>query len=475
MKTKGTVLYLALLMGLSLMAQEAERPNIVLIMCDDLGWADVGFNGNADIATPHLDRLAAQGAIFKRFYSGGAVCSPTRASCLTGRNPYRMGIYTANAGHMKPQEITLPELLQGAGYATGHFGKWHLGTLTTTIEDSNRGRPRDFSHYSPPSANGYNAYFVTEAKVPTYDPMIRPRVFDTLKGENLRFGWAAVEDRKAPKELMSYGSHYWYGREQLELNNLEGSDSRVIMDRVMPFVRSTVRAHQPFFAAVWFHTPHLPLVATKVQRDRYAHLPYKQQLLYASITSMDEQVGRLWAQLEALGQAENTMLWFCSDNGPENGTPGSSGPFRERKRSLYEGGVRVPGFVIWPNKIKAGTLDFPAVTSDYLPTILDYLDMEYPDDRPLDGISLKEALEGRIQKREKAIGFQNGKKRSWVSQQYKLISNDGGETYELYNLIQDKGETRNIAEKYKNKVNIMKADLLAWIQSCRQSDAEMDY
>ncbi|MEO1012975.1 MAG: sulfatase-like hydrolase/transferase [Bacteroidota bacterium] len=457
---------------------DSKRPNIVLIMCDDLGWGDVGFNGNTEVKTPNLDRLAAKGIKFNRFYSAGPVCSPTRASCLTGRNPFRMGIYTANTGFLKPEEITLPELLKKEGYATGHFGKWHLGTLTTTLRDANRGRPRDSSNYTIPTSHGYDTYFVTESKVPTYDPMVKPAVFDTLRGENLRYGWAALENPHDPRKVESYGTYYWTGPEQLELKNLEGSDSRVIMDRALPFIEKAVERERPFFSVIWFHTPHLPLVATREYRKKYGHLPYKHQLFYASITRMDEQVGRLWDELEALGKAENTMLWFCSDNGPENGTPGSAGPFRARKRSLYEGGVRVPAFAVWPAHFKPDQMvDAPSVTSDYLPTLIDYLNILYPDgDRPLDGISLKPILDGKQIRRNSPIGFQaKAHKMSWVTDRYKLISVDDGNTFELYDLLKDRGETTDIASDRPKEVARLRQRLLTWVTSCAQSDHGKDY
>ncbi|MDN5216841.1 sulfatase-like hydrolase/transferase [Fulvivirgaceae bacterium BMA12] len=454
-----------------------ERPNVILIMCDDLGWGDVGFNGNKEIKTPNLDRLAAAGITLSRFYSAGPVCSPTRASCLTGRNPFRMGIPTANSGHMRPEEITLPELLKSKGYHTGHFGKWHLGTLTATIKDANRGKPRDYSNYAIPMANGYDEYFVTESKVPTYDPMIFPSSFKEELGESKRYGWAAIEDKSDTRKPEFFGTHYWVGPERPELTNLEGDDSRVIMDRVIPFMRRSVSSGHPFFSVVWFHTPHLPLVATKKYRDMYSAHSHKKQLLYASITMMDEQVGRLWDELEKMGQADNTMLWFCSDNGPERGTPGSAGPFRERKRSLYEGGLRVPAFVIWPDKVKSGqVINTPCVTSDYLPTITDFLGIIYPDsDRPIDGISLKDILISDQTERKRAIGFQAPKKMSWVTDQYKLISNDEGQTFELYDLINDKSETKDISAENKKLVAGMKKDLLAWVASCRRSEEGKDY
>ena len=457
--------------------QVSAQPNIVLIMCDDLGWGDVGFNGNTLIKTPHLDQLAKEGVILKRFYSGGPVCSPTRASVITGRHPFRMGIYTANAGHMKPEEITLPELLATKGYATGHFGKWHLGTLTAMIHDANRGRPRNYSHYSIPTQHGYETYFCTESKVPTWDPMIKPSVFDTAQGESLRYGWAAMEDTTDSRIPQTYGTYYWTAREKMELSNLEGDNSRIIIDRVMPFVQTAISHHRPFFTTIWFHTPHLPVATSQDYRELYADLSHEKQLYYGSITAMDEQVGRLVNFLKAQGQFDNTMIWFCSDNGPERQTPGSSGPYRERKRSLYEGGVRVPAFVVWPRQLNAGTeASFPAVTSDYLPTIMDYLNIDYPDDsRPVDGISLRALLEGQRKERNSPIGFQHRDRMSWVDDQYKLISTNEGKTFELYDLLLDPSEKENIISRQKERADEMKKSLFEWISSCKQSDMGEDY
>lgn len=454
--------------------EQAPRPNILLIMCDDLGWGDVGFNGHPDIQTPNLDRLARQGVILNRFYSASPVCSPTRASVLTGRNPYRMGIYHANTGHLPSEEITLPELLQSAGYRTGHFGKWHLGTLTRTIKDANRGRPRDSTHYALPTSHGYDAYFCTESKTPTWDPMIKPRYFDQEKGESLRYGWAAATDTQ---RIENYGTYYWTGPEQLELKNLEGDDSRIIMDRALPFMGQAVAENRPFFSTIWFHTPHLPLVTSEKYRAKYSDLSHRKQLHHGSITAMDDQVGRLWEYLEALDVAENTLLWFCSDNGPENNTPGLSGPYRERKRSLYEGGVRVPALAIWPKVIPPGSkTSLPMNTSDYLPTILDYLDLPYPQpQRPLDGLSLRPHLEKGVSTREEAMGFLIRKKRSWVTDQYKLISNDDGATYELYDLLNDPGEKSNLADSLVQIASTMRMALEDWMQSCAKSDSGADY
>ena len=400
----------------------SEQPNIILIMTDDLGWGDVGFNGNEVIQTPHLDQLASSGIVLNRFYSASAVCSPTRASVLTGRNPVRVGVPTANQGHLREDEITLAELVQEAGYATGHFGKWHLGTLTTSMRDSNRGRPGDSSHFSIPTQHGFDVYFSTEAKVPTYDPMHKPVAFDTLNGESLRYGWAAIQEEQ-PTE--AYGTHYFTHPGEPETENLSGDNSKVIMDRALPFITSSVEKSQPFFAIIWFHTPHLPVVADSAYRMLYNAYTHEEQIYFGTITAMDDQVGRLRKQLQELGALDNTMIWFASDNGPERDTPGSAGPFRERKRSLHEGGVRVPAFVSWPAGLKGNTsLSAPAITSDYLPTLVDYLGLSYPEERILDGISLVDILSGKQTERGKPIGFLFREKRSWVDDRYKLISKD---------------------------------------------------
>ena len=147
-------------------AETGERPNVLLAMTDDQGWGDVGYNGHATLKTPALDEMARSGLRFQRFYSGAPVRSPTRGSCLTGRHPYRCGIFFANSGHMRKREVTLAEVLRTRGYVTGHFGKWHLGTLTKKVTESNRGGPRGVAHYSPPWLNGFDVCFSTEAQTP---------------------------------------------------------------------------------------------------------------------------------------------------------------------------------------------------------------------------------------------------------------------------------------------------------------------
>ena len=450
--------------------ESPARPNIILIMADDLGWGDVGFNGNTVIQTPHLDRLAAGGVRLERFYAASAVCSPTRASVLTGRNPIRVGVPTANSGHLNKEEHTLAEMLKDAHYATGHFGKWHLGTLTTSMRDSNRGRTGDSTHFSIPTEHGFDTYFSTEAKVPTFDPMLKPVAYDTLRGESLRYGWAAV-DSEAPSA--AYGTHYWTDTTEPETINLAGDNSKVIMDRVLPFISNAADAGAPFFTVIWFHTPHLPVVADTLYRNRYAEYTHEEQLYYGTISAMDDQVGRLVSHLETLGVVDDTMIWFGSDNGPEIRTPGSAGPFRERKRSLHEGGVRVPAFLHWPAAIPRGaSLAVPAVTSDYLPTVAEWLRLPVPASRPLDGISLVPLLSEERMERGTPIGFYFRQQRSWVNDTYKLITKDEGQSYELYNIVTDPEEQHNIIMDYPDQAAQMREQLLVWEQEVAEAPME---
>jgi len=430
-----------------------RRPNIILMMADDMGWADPGYMGNKVIRTPHLDAMAAAGLRFNRFYAAAPVCSPTRGSCLTGRHPYRYGIFHANVGHLPPQEITLAELLKPHGYATGHFGKWHLGTLTQTERDSNRGGQRGAKHYSPPWDNGFDHCFSTEAKVPTWNPMRKPGSDD------------------------AYGTAYWKTGGTKATENLEGDDSKIIMDRVIPFIRDAVKREERFFAVIWFHSPHLPIVAGAKYLKMYSDLVQSKAHYYGCITAMDAQIGRLRKELRNFGAADNTMLWFCSDNGPEGRAgraPGSAAPLRGRKRSLFEGGIRVPGLLEWPAKVKPGSvIDVPACTSDYLPTTLNVLGIEMPDRRPMDGVSLP-LIEGPIRKRPCPIAFQSGKQLTLIGNRYKLISPDNAKTWMLFDLVADLSETHDIAGQHPDIVRRMRIALETWRKSCEDSRTAPD-
>lgn len=442
-------------------AKKKEKPNIILIMADDLGWGDVGFNGNPVVRTPHLDEMASAGVQFTRAYAGAPVCSPTRGSCLTGRNAERYGIYFANVGHLPREEVTIAELLKKEGYATGFFGKWHLGTLSLEERDGHRGgKESERRHYSPPWENGFDVAFATEQAVPTWDPM---------------------KNQTIP-------TRYWTGAGISEKDNLEGDDSRVIMDRALPFIGKAARDKAPFLSVIWFHTPHTPVVAGAPYMERYPGFNDDKQHYYGCITAMDEQVGRLRDYLRQLRIEKNTLVFFISDNGPagEGGgidqhpgkrQQGTSGSFRGRKGSLYEGGIRVPALLEWPAKFGAHRkINLPVSTSDYLPTImalLGHTPEQYP--LPLDGMDIRGLIDGSQKERSKPLAFKSYKQRALMNDRFKLYSADDGATYELYDLQNDPYETLNLAAEEPGAVAAMKNELAQWLQSCIASANGGDY
>ena len=461
MKTKN---FLGLLPFVATGALAQDAPNIILMMTDDMGWGDVGFNGNKIIQTPNLDQLASEGMVFDRFYSGCSVSSPTRASVLTGRNPFRTGVFHANTGILRPEEITLPELLQQRGYYTGHFGKWHLGTLTYTETDANRGRPGNTALYNLPREHGYIESFVTESKVPTYDPLRRPVQCNGRFWDHLKPGDAGVE----------YGTAYWKHNGEKETENLDGDDSRVIMDRVLPFIEKSKAANRPFFSVVWFHTPHLPCVAGPEYAKMYAKYSLDERNYYGCISAMDEQVGRLISFLKKEGLYENTILCFCSDNGPELRTPGTAGILRGKKRALYEGGIRVPSVMVWPGKIAANQrTNHIASTCDYLPTLVDLLQLTTPSNE-IDGESLIGFFKNQEPRRKPMIfAVPHPHQGAVIEQQYKLYYTAG--KYELYDIEQDPSETTDISAKHPKITKRLRKVLDERLESYRQSYEGAEY
>ncbi len=448
---------------------EKTKPNVILLMADDLGWGDVGYNGNETIKTPHLDQMAKEGIRFDRFYSASAVCSPTRASCLTGRNPFRTGIFNANQGILRPEEITLPELLKEQGYATGHFGKWHLGTFSAEIKDANRGGTEHPELYNPPSEHGTDLYFATESKVPTCDPMLKPAKRTT------RFGWDYIQPNEATKP---YGTHYWSnasGENEAVTDPLRGDDSKIIMDQALPFIEEAVKNEKPFLSVIWYHAPHEPCVAAPEFAEMYKDQEMEMRNYAGCITGLDATIGQLRKKLEELGVAENTMIWFCSDNGPENKTPGSAGDFSKRKRSLHEGGIRVPGILVWPAKIKTGRVEEVAcVTSDYLPTVMDAVGI--PRTRvphELDGESLLSLIEGKAFSRNQPVFFQYSGQLVCSADQYKLYQKS--RKPELYDMQGDPYEKENLAASMPEKTEQMMAQWLVWQTTTKASFEGAEY
>ena len=451
-------------------ARGGESPNVILCMADDLGWGCVGYNGNEVIRTPCLDEIARDGVRFDRFYSAAPVCSPTRASCLTGRHPYRTGVFGANAGILRPEEVTLAEVRESQGYATGHFGKWHLGTLTTEGKDSNRGGAKRPELFNPPWQHGFDVCFSTEAKVPTCDPMKRPEAF-AVKGASLKFGWPRLKEDEAWR---LYGTFYWNEQGEKVVDGLEGDDSELIVDRALEFIEAAALEEQPFLAVIWFHAPHLPCVATEEYAALYEGRGFEMQQYAGCITALDAQVGRLREELRRLEVEQDTMLWFCSDNGPERGTPGTTGGFRERKRSLHEGGVRVPGLLVWPARGFQGVVTEPVVTSDYLPTVLDAIGVELPEPPPaLDGVSILPLLERKPFERPEAIGFASKNQVAWSGEHFKYYRK--GEQESLFDLNDDPFEESDLSSELSERLEAMRRRHASWLEKVRGSFEGEEY
>lgn len=464
---------LTLIVGVNLLmlgcyAQKKEKvtqqPNIILLMADDLGYGDVGFNGNSKVITPHLDNMSGEGTMFTDFYAAAPLCSPTRASVLTGRSPFRQGIFAAHTGGMRPAEKTIAEYLKKEGYQTGFFGKWHLGWVEPDKVES-RGM------YSPPWHHGYDETFATKSAVPTWNPTRTPE------------GWTSFGAR----EDGSWGGSIYVHNGTPVVDNLDGDDSRIIMDRALPFIEESISKEDPFFATIWFHTPHEPVVAGPEYLAMYPDLSEGKKHLYGCITAMDDQIGRLQQFLKDKNIDENTIIFFCSDNGPADGLTrkgiASAAPFRGHKHQMWEGGLRVPSFISWPAHVKAGQVSgYQSSTVDYLPTILDLLDIKESKKIPLDGVSLKSViLDGNTSEREVAIasGYQRLYKDTelyaYVKGNYKICIPEVGKEMMLFDLSVDPTESNDLALENPELLEKMKAELEIVKDSWKESREGKDY
>ncbi len=453
-------------------AESHERPNIILCMADDQGWGDMAYNGHPLLKTPHFDDMAKKGLRFDRFYAAAPVCSPTRASVLTGRHPNRFGCFKWG-NTLRPQEITIAEALKTAGYVTGHFGKWHLGSVQS-------GSPVN------PGASGFDEWFSA------------PNFYDN----------DAVMSRQG-KALET-----------------EGESSMLAVDAALEFMERHTKSGQPFLAVVWFGSPHLPHRAIDPDRAPYKNEEESYQHFLGEITGMDRAFGKLRNQLSALGIRDNTILWYCSDNGglPKHGSSGGRG----HKGQVYEGGLRVPAILEWPDKIKSPRQSgLPCNTSDIYPTLLEITGVTIPNQTPLDGVSLKPLIDGDMGQRPKPMGFwdklakgigtpsakwmpelldaqKSGSQISnlgrlrldaaeikkqypldsfpghsawldWPWKLHRIEKQDGAVKFELYNLKTDALEANDLIGAKKERAKSMTTPLDQWLQSVVRSLNGEDY
>ena len=471
MLTWVTSLHVCLIVAAALPA--AEKPNLVLVMADDQGWGDMAYNGHPILKTPGFDRMAASGLRFDRFYAAAPVCSPTRGSVMTGRHPNRFGCF--KWGHtLRPQEITVAEALKKAGYATGQFGKWHLGSVR-------RGSPVN------PGASGFDEWF---------------------SAENFFDNHPILSDKGKAVQT-------------------EGESSMVTVDAALGFIRRCAAEKQRFLAVVWFGSPHGPHKAFEEDCRLYADQPAALQHFCGEITAMDRAFGKLRKELRTSGIHQNTVLWYCSDNGALK--VGSTGGHRGNKGQVYEGGLLVPAIMEWPTQIpKPRTTDVRCNTCDIYPTLLEIVGVAAEGQPPLDGISLVPLIEGKMTKRSKPMGFWDfpargisTPSRQWMSEllaaqqagqepedtwklrldagkitrQYseselpghaawidgdwklhRITGKTGGAVrFELYNLAEDRREANDLYARQADRAEKMKTALEAWQRSVVRSLNGRDY
>lgn len=444
MKRVGLVFVLGvLLFGSRLTA--AERPNVVVLLADDLGYQDIGcYDG--PVKTPTLDRLAKEGVRFTDFYSGCAVCSPSRATLLTGRHHIRAGVYSwihdpSQKSHLLPREVTLAEVLKKAGYQTVHVGKWHLGLPT-----AQRNKPT-------PDAHGFDYWFAT---------------------------WNNAEpSHKNPGNFIRNGK---------PVGKVEGYSCQIVVDEAIDWLEKHRDAESPFFLNVWFHEPHAPIAAPPGVVGRYGAVKDRAAIYSGTIDNTDRAIARLLEKLEAIEAADSstTLIVYASDNGSYRDD--RTGGLRGRKGQNWEGGIRVPGIFRWHGRIPAGRVEStPAGLVDVLPTICGLLGLEKPRDRHLDGADLSLVLQGddrgrfvrhqplfwHLQKSRPIVAMRDGKYSLVAEPDYELSTNNmfqeawipkiksgGYKNYQLYNLEVDPAQQTDLAAEQPELLKRLKRKLL---------------
>jgi len=420
-----TMRYLLLLFAAALGA--AERPNILLIVGDDMGYADVGFHGCKDIPTPHLDALAAAGVRCTNGYVTGPYCSPTRAGLLTGRQQNRFG-HEYNPGGVNGLPLTegiLPERLAKAGYATGMVGKWHLGSQPTQ---------------TPPS-RGFAEFF------------------GFLGGAHSYFNAGGIVRGNQPVKEMDYTTDA-FGRE------------------AAAFVRA--HADKPWFLYLAFNAVHTPMDATDARLAKFASIPDKKRRTYAAMMSaLDDNVGRVRQALQDSGQAGRTLVFFISDNGGPtmNGTTTNGSvnlPLRGSKRTTLEGGVRVPFLVAWPDRIKPAVYDLPVVQLDLHATALAAAGVAPLAEWKLEGVDLLPYFAGTAKAApHEALYWRFGEQMAIRQGDWKLVRYDGNadtntgkrqpvSAARLYDLSKDIHEDKDLAAEQPEKVKQLQARWDEW-------------
>ena len=456
-RTFDYLLAAILLFGVTQAQAADSRPNVLVVLCDDLGYGDLACYGSPTVKTPHIDRFATSGLRLTSCYAASANCSPARAGLLTGRTPYRAGIHNwiplLSPMHLRRGEITLPGLLQKSGYTTCHVGKWHLNGRFNLAD-----QPQ-------PSDHGFDHWFGTQNN--------------------------ALPGHRDPDNFVRNGK---------AVGPLEGYSSQLVVNEALSWLDSTRDKTKPFFLYVCFHEPHEPIASAEIFERQYPDLKNAAQVRHhANITQMDHAFGRLLAGLDQHQLTDDTLVLFTSDNGPaitRYHPHGSSGPLRDKKGSMYEGGIRIPGIIRWPGRIKPGTTsDVPVSGVDVLPTVCEATETPLPGDRHFDGTSVVALFDAKPVVRHQPLywQFHVARNRPKVAlrdgdwkllahlsdpqikpfgdirpEDQKAIKSQQITKFELYNLKDDIGEARDRAADLPERTSQMGAVLRRLFKQVQQ-------
>ncbi|MCK7554974.1 sulfatase-like hydrolase/transferase [Chitinophaga sedimenti] len=421
-----------------------RKPNVVIILTDDMGFSDIGCFGGNFVPTPHIDQMAKNGLKCTQYYSAAPICSPSRAGMLTGQYPGRWNFATyldnkkhnrdaEQADYLDPKAPSIARIFKNAGYATGHFGKWHLGG------------GRDVK-----DAPGFDQYGVDEHN--------------------------STYESPDPDPLLTATNWIWSDKDSIK----RWDRSKYFVDKALDFLQR--HPDQPCFINLWPDDVHTPWVPRKDPESAavYPANPEEEAAFKGVLKEYDVQIGRFLEGLKRLGLDKNTIVIFTSDNGPLPSFRGArAAGFRGTKLSLYEGGTRMPFIINWPGHIKAGVTDESSAINgtDLLPTLAAMAGVPLPAGYRGDGVDRSTVLLGRPSARRQDMYWEYGRNNvayrfprqrdkspqlAVRSGDWKLLMNHDGSGVELYNIQQDKGETTNLAEKEAKLVNELKAKLTEW-------------
>ncbi|MRX46996.1 sulfatase family protein [Pedobacter puniceum] len=428
---------LLLCLAIQLKAQNSSKPNVIVILADDLGYQDVGFNGCKDIPTPHIDRIAKNGVKFTNGYVTYAVCGPSRAGLITGRYQDRFG-YSRNPLYA-PQDVemglplteeTMADILKKNGYYSTAIGKWHLGTHPDLH----------------PQKRGFNEFFGFLEGGHHYMPEM----------------WTLEDDTKAKTQYDGY-------KTKILRNTTPIEEKEYLTDALSREAVSFIdkNAQKPFFIYLAYNAPHTPLQATSKYLNRFSHIQNPKRKTYAAMVSaMDDGIGAVLKQLEDKGLDKNTIVVFLSDNGgPENDNASDNGPLRGQKSNFWDGGIKVPFAIQWPAKIKAGTVyEKPVISLDILATVAATVKSKINPEKPLDGVNLLPYLNGENKKAPHEYLFWRNYDKGVIAVrtlEHKIVVTET-HNQELFNSLKDISEKANLYQENKQAFDKLMQQWKVW-------------